>query len=573
MKKYYLSLFLLFIVTFISAAQYNKVVFFTHAHQDDAVYFSGIPMSDYVMNNRVKTVFILFSASDQGAHTGVYTPDAKPGNTYPFYKARDYGLMKAVEFCSTNGNLPTDFAEEPNDVTINGKTIRKWIYRNSIIYFFDLPNGQCCSLNMNGYPANNYQTIEKLKKGLIPTITSMNNQTYTWDDLVLITKTIFQQEAANIPNAEVYSSDVDFSKNPNDHADHYITSVLALEAMSEMPNFTSKLHVDYHLSNLPANVSHNNIVKKTATFGAMVSGLATKGYKAGRHLDWFNKEYIREANISHELTNLNPSLRAPINNLQNPDLTPTPDKLFLIKNVHSNLVLSFDNQGKLVQQSINATNENQKWYVIEQRNKSFVLLNLGTGKLIETPDLPKNGDKLHGSIPNNLLLKKQQQFFILSAGNTGAKYILSAVNPILYFELFSSNTQEGFEINLWHSNGGYNNQKWLFESIQANTSNILRTTSDETNGLLTTSGVNALRVFPNPVNNTLTLSFDNPVNPAEVYQVNLINLSGISFFKGSGYLTDINRNINSVTGSLPSGIYLIQVKSETKSYNVKFIKQ
>ncbi len=306
-RLFYLALLIVLVVSsFVITAQnsYRKAVFFTHAHQDDAVYFCGVPMSDYVKDNSIKTIFILYSASDQGANTGIYSPDSKVGNTYPFYKARDYGLMKAVEFCSTNGNKPIDFAEEPIDVVVEGKTIRKWTYRNSVIYFLDLPNGDCCSLNMDGYPANGYQTLEKLRKGIIPSITSMNNQTYTWAEIRQVVRRIFLNETADIPLVEVYSADVNFKYNPNDHADHYMSSVLSLEAMKGLPNFSSKLHTDYHLSNLPANLDYDNIVKKSILFGAMASGIASKGYKVTRHLDWFDKEYIRSSKADSVLLSL-----------------------------------------------------------------------------------------------------------------------------------------------------------------------------------------------------------------------------------------------------------------------------
>lgn len=48
---------------------------------------------------------------------------------------------------------------------------------------------------MNGYSGNDYQTIEKLKKGEINSITNVTNTTsYTWNELKNTIKTIFNTE-------------------------------------------------------------------------------------------------------------------------------------------------------------------------------------------------------------------------------------------------------------------------------------------------------------------------------------------------------------------------------------------
>ncbi|OWP78136.1 discoidin domain-containing protein [Flavobacterium oreochromis] len=307
MKKIYI-LCSVFLTSLSIKAQ--ETAFFVHAHQDDAVYFCGVPLFDKVSSG-VKTVAILTSASDQGAHDGIYTADTGIDITTPFYQARDYGYKKALEYCYTNDNLPLNFSETTVEVTFAGKKVRKWTYGNNItMYFLDLPNGNCCSLNMDGYPANNGQSIEKLRKGTIETITNVTNtSTYTWTELKNTIKAIFETEKGSI--STVYSTDVDLSKNPGDHADHYITSVLALQAMDGLPGFSSKLHTDYELSNKNPNLTETEKIKKISTFGAMISGIGTKGYRANRHLsytNWFISEYIRDANIHNELINLSNEL-------------------------------------------------------------------------------------------------------------------------------------------------------------------------------------------------------------------------------------------------------------------------
>ncbi|MFK7048448.1 MULTISPECIES: discoidin domain-containing protein [Flavobacterium] len=311
MKKIY-TLFYALLLSLTTNAQ--ETAFFVHAHQDDAVYFCGVPLFNKVSSG-IKTVAIVTSASDQGAHDGVYTPDVGSGITTPFYQARDYGYKKALEYCYTNYNTPLPFKESTTEVLMAGKKVRKWTYGNNItMYFLDLPNGQCCSLDMGGYPANDNQSIEGLKKGKIKSITNVTGtSTYTWAELKATIKAIFNTEKGSTSN--VYSTDVDMAINPGDHADHYITSVLALEAMDGMTDFTSNQHIDYQLSNLDIpNLSNADVIKKISTFGAMISGIGTKGYRASRHFDshyerWFLTESIRTVKDTHDqLVNLNSDL-------------------------------------------------------------------------------------------------------------------------------------------------------------------------------------------------------------------------------------------------------------------------
>lgn len=308
-KKMKISILCLLFSCYMVRAQ--ETSFFVHAHQDDVFYFSAIPLFEKVSAG-VKTVSIVVSASDQGAHDGVYTPDAGIGVTTPFYQARDNGYKRALEYCYTNYNLPLNFNETTSEVVFLGKKIRKWTYGDKItMYFLDLPSGDCCSLNMTGHPANNYETIERLKKGSISTITNVTGTTtYTWKELKNTIKAIFDTEKGT-SESNVYSTDINLSNNPNDHADHYISSVLALEAMDGIVGFNSKQHVDYALSNKIPNLSEENKIKKISTFGAMISGIGAKGYKANRHLsytNWFTAEYIRDANIHDDLVNLDNSL-------------------------------------------------------------------------------------------------------------------------------------------------------------------------------------------------------------------------------------------------------------------------
>ncbi|MFL0088596.1 discoidin domain-containing protein [Tenacibaculum maritimum] len=291
--------------------------FFVHAHQDDAVYFSGVKMFN-TLRNLEKTTFIVISASDQGAHdgplSGWYDTKEYP-NPFPFYEARDNGLKKAIQYCVTDKALPKKYSAETTTVTINGKKVRKWEYGTTVTaYFLDLPNGQCCNFGMGGYPANSNENLEQLLKGQIPSITNVTGTTtYNgWNEVIATINGIFRAERGR--ENKVYTTDVDLKVNPDDHTDHYMSGVLALEAMKDIDGFSPFLHVDYNLTALTPNLSPIDIVYKSSTFGAMINGIADRGYNSNRHfsfLHWFTAEYIRQSSATKELSNLDPLLKGP----------------------------------------------------------------------------------------------------------------------------------------------------------------------------------------------------------------------------------------------------------------------
>lgn len=83
--------------------------------------------------------------------------------------------------------------------------------------------------------------------------------------------------------------------------------------MEGISGFSSKLHIDYELDNKVPNLSESNKLRKISTYGAMLSGVITKGYRPNRHIsnpNWFVSEYIRDADAHYELMTLNSSLSA-----------------------------------------------------------------------------------------------------------------------------------------------------------------------------------------------------------------------------------------------------------------------
>ncbi|WP_159291728.1 hypothetical protein [Tenacibaculum maritimum] len=192
--------------------------------------------------------------------------------------------------------MPKKYSEETTTVTINGKKVRKWEYGTTVTaYFLDLPNGQCCNFGMGGYPANSNENLEQLLKGQIPSITNVTGTTtYNgWNEVIATINGIFRAEKGR--ENKVYTTDVDLKVNPDDHTDHYMSGVLALEAMKDIDGFSPFLHVDYNLTALTPSLSPIDIAYKSSTFGGMINGIADRGYNSNRHfsfLHWFTAEYI-----------------------------------------------------------------------------------------------------------------------------------------------------------------------------------------------------------------------------------------------------------------------------------------
>ncbi|HPE75574.1 MAG TPA: T9SS type A sorting domain-containing protein [Draconibacterium sp.] len=79
--------------------------------------------------------------------------------------------------------------------------------------------------------------------------------------------------------------------------------------------------------------------------------------------------------------------------------------------------------------------------------------------------------------------------------------------------------------------------------------------------------LNNLKVFPNPVDNTFNIRFDDS-NPAN-YQVNIVNLAGQTIF--SNTYSDTSISIN--TAGFTAGMYLLNIKTDDgRYYNGKLLK-
>ncbi len=264
------------------AAAFDSTVFYAGAHQDDwqlfmtpnsfadaqAVYPEGHPQEG---ERRVKVVFIYTTAGDAGYGNG---PTADSGSRVPYYRARELGAEAAMRFVSTRGTEYRARTEWDN-LRINGHRMIRWSYKNAVAYYLRLPDG---GLLGYGYGSTGGQSLKNLYEG--GTITEINRRAHysSWQDLVMTIESIVLREALGTPNvwmnAPLPIAESGGATEPgHDHSDHIHTGLLMIDAVSSHPCINMALFSGYQTAHLAPNLSENQKVVESATWGATIAGL------------------------------------------------------------------------------------------------------------------------------------------------------------------------------------------------------------------------------------------------------------------------------------------------------------
>ena len=217
--------------------QFNKISIFIVAHADDwQLFMHPFPCNDLRLAG-CKVVFIISTAGDGGMNK-------------KFWKAREDGSNSSVRFCIGSH---IECNEKRGRRRFNGHNIAYWSANNSITYFLRLPDG---NLDSNGFALGQYQSLAKLHKGTIKSITTIDHSTtyHGWDDLVETMETIIESEAGNISNKLVNYINPDRKRNVNDHPDHVATG-LVLQDMALIDYFSQTLFVGYNVQKLQKKLS------------------------------------------------------------------------------------------------------------------------------------------------------------------------------------------------------------------------------------------------------------------------------------------------------------------------------
>jgi hypothetical protein len=255
------------------------------AHADDwQLFFNPDPWKS-VRTPGMKLVFVYTTAGDAGMGIG---PADKP-----YFAAREEGARRAVRFMVNLDSQPGQ--GEPGVAQINGHTIATYTYNNTISYFLRLPDGNRLG---TGYQATGSASLEKLRLGLVPTLSAVDGSTtyVGWNDLVDTLEMLVRGEllGSGATHSELFFQDGATNRNPGDHSDHMNTGLAMDVVASRMPCLSATRFVDYHSRRLAVNLSHADSLNKAAVFAVTVSGVTDMGHGTRwvkGYLGWLQRTY------------------------------------------------------------------------------------------------------------------------------------------------------------------------------------------------------------------------------------------------------------------------------------------
>ena len=265
-----------------NAGPYSYVSFYFAAHPDDWQLFMGDKVCNDMSAISDKKVVILHITSGDATYDGVNLNIA-------YYQSREKGAQNSIEFC---GDMQTNHDVGKYDKkNIAGHLIRRYTYKNTVAYFFRLPDG-CFKTGFNN------ESIQYLNENKISKIRAVDSSaTYLgWDDLVNTVKTVILEESASIPEVWVNTNDPENSFNPGDHPDHVYSGLLAKEAVAELDYINRNGFQGYNISNLPENLTTQDIILKTGAFASADFGLTqsntSSNFEKG-HWSFIPRTYYR----------------------------------------------------------------------------------------------------------------------------------------------------------------------------------------------------------------------------------------------------------------------------------------
>ena len=81
---------------------------------------------------------------------------------------------------------------------------------------------------------------------------------------------------------------------------------------------------------------------------------------------------------------------------------------------------------------------------------------------------------------------------------------------------------------------------------------------------------NAVKIYPNPVGNSINISFSSDEIRNSIGSIQIVDVSGRVLFQGEkAFIQQGEVNIN--TSEYPNGTYFLQLKNDNKSHMFKFI--
>ena len=268
-------------------AGWSAISFVVVAHGDDwQLFFNPGPWNS-VRTPGTKSVFVYTTAGDAGLGIG---PADKP-----YFAAREEGARRAVRFMANLDSLPEQGAL--GVAQVNGHTIATYTYKNTISYFLRLPDGNRLG---TGYPATGSASLERLRLGLVPTLSAMDGSaTYVgWNDLVDTLEMLVRGEllGSGATSSGLFFQDSMPTRARGDHSDH-VNSGRAMDIVAaRMPCLSATRFVDYPSAQLAVNLSPAESVNKAAVFAVTVGGITDMGHGTRwvrGYMAWLHRTYSR----------------------------------------------------------------------------------------------------------------------------------------------------------------------------------------------------------------------------------------------------------------------------------------
>ncbi len=280
----------IFTIIATSAFAASSTSFYVVAHEDDWQLFMGINAALDVPGADSKIVFVHTTAGDAGLGTGT------GGTPMPYYLARENEALSAIRFLANLGVVGAGPSGAVSTITINGKSLHRIAYKNTVAYFLRLPDG-----NVNGgrgYPSTGNQSLLLLDLGAIREISAIDGSAvyYGWADLVETLRAILLYEAHGSPDVWINVPDTDTTINPNDHPDHIYTGIAMLDAIASLPCVNAALFTGYASATMPINLGASEVMLQTGLWAVTTAAL-TDSYQLSTwdpgHNSFVGREYFR----------------------------------------------------------------------------------------------------------------------------------------------------------------------------------------------------------------------------------------------------------------------------------------
>jgi len=265
----------------------DRVSFYFAAHEDDWQLFMNPSAFMDVADSKTKTVFIHVTAGDAGVGMG------KRGRKHPYYRARENGAEIAIRFMADAGEQPVE--KVTSRMELNEHRIHRVAYRTTVTYFLRLPDGHPAGL---GFPGTGYQSLERLAKGKIKTMSAIDRSTtyHGWPDLVSTFKAIVDHERGQAGAVQLNVPEANETINPGDHSDHRMTAKAALDAAQDLACARRVHYVDYASRILPENLTGQPRDMESSVLAVTAAGILALDHASvwhPYHRSYLGRNYFR----------------------------------------------------------------------------------------------------------------------------------------------------------------------------------------------------------------------------------------------------------------------------------------